>query len=310
MRHVHLFRTLLLVSLPCMALVTPASANSVTVPASQVARTAESLIASARNGTAIDVEMYEFTNPKLAQALIAAKRKGANVRVIMDASYTGDNATASMLTNAGIPVRRMHVGSDGYTDIDHVKFLLVGHSIALGGVNWGTGSGYTTDEDLEITNAKLAKEGEQFFSYDWRQAQTAHYVRDSRFFPPIDGIQLLTDNRIEPALLAALQSAQSSIEVSMFAMDRSTLRSALIAAQQRGVTVTAKLDGHYEKYLNQAAYNKLKAAGIHVQFAPYSEVLHAKMVNIDNGRILIVGSANWTNSGMLYNHELDVKISD
>jgi phosphatidylserine/phosphatidylglycerophosphate/cardiolipin synthase-like enzyme len=252
--------------------------------------------------------MYEFTNPTLAQSLIVAKRKGAIVRVIMDATYKGDNATQVALLRAGIPVEMMHVGSDGYTDIDHVKFLQVDNTLLLGSVNWGSGSGYTTDFDRAFSNAALAKEGQAFFAYDWRQAQSTQYVRDPQSFPSVNGVQLVTDNQIEPAILRVIGQAKKSIQVQMFSFDDTELVDALITAKRRGVTVNVMMDSHYEKYINERVYTKLKEAGVSVVFAPYREVLHSKSAVIDGGKIVIMGSANWTNSGMRYNHELDVII--
>ena len=287
-----------------------ALAQSNTIPASNVANKAEKIIASAHKGTVVDVEMYEFTNPTLAQSLILAERKGASVKVIMDATYKGDSTTATVLKHAGIPVEMMHVGSDGYTNIDHVKFLQVGSTLLVGSVNWGTGSGYTTDSDRVFHNAKLAKEGQAFFGYDWRQAATGrNYVSDQHSFLSINGVQLVTDNRIEPAVLHALAQARHSIQVSMFSFDDTKLMDALIAAKHRGVQVSITMDSHYEKYINERAYKKLKASGVAVRYAPYSEVLHSKSAVIDGGKMVVMGSANWTNSGMKYNHELDVIVT-
>jgi len=302
MRKILLITTILLTA-PSLAF-----AQSSTIPASNVAREAETLIATAHKGTTVNVEMYEFTNPALAQSLIAAKRKGATVKVIMDATYKGDGATQVALQRAGISVERMHVGSDGYTDIDHVKFLQVGNTLLLGSVNWGTGSGYTTDFDRVFANAALAKEGKAFFAYDWKQAQSSQYVRDPQSFPSVNGVQLVTDNHIEPAILRVIGQAKHSIQVNMFSFDDTKLVDALIAARRRGVTVNVMMDSHYEKHINERAYDRLKTAGVSVTFTPYNEVLHSKSAVIDDGQVVIMGSANWTNSGMMYNHELDVII--
>jgi hypothetical protein len=45
------------------------------------------------------------------------------------------------------------------------------------------------------------------------------------------------------------------------------------------------VDSHYEKVINERAYDKIKAAGVSVAFAPYSEVLHSKSVVNDGDGI-------------------------
>ncbi len=278
------------------------------IPAANVTQEALQIISRAKRGTSVNVEMYEFTDSQLAQALIDAENRGASVKVIMDASYRKDDVIQQMLQQAGIPVERMKVGSDGYTDIDHVKFLQVGNTLLVGSVNWGKWSDRTIDQDVELSGQTVSVEGRIFFSYDWWQARNGIYERNTRFPLGFGRYQLLVDGQIEPAILNAINEAKQSIVVHMFALDRKSLVSALISAKARGVTVQVVLDSHYQRFLNAKSYRMLKNAGINVTYEPYKVVMHEKMMNIDNGQILIMGSANWTNSGMEYNHELDVEI--
>lgn len=278
------------------------------IPAANVAQEAIQLISTAKRGTSVDVEMYEFTNLQLAQALIGAENRGASVKVIMDASYKQNVIIQEMLLKARIPVERMKVGSDGYTNLDHVKFLQVGNALMIGGVNWGKWSGRTVDQDVELSGSTISVEGRILFSYDWWQARTGAYVRNTSFPLGFSHYQLLVDGQIEPAIIDAIQEAKQSIVVRMFAMDNKSLLNALISAKARGVSVRVVLDSHDQKWFNAKAYRILKNAGINVGYDASSIVLHEKMINIDNGTMMIIGSANWTNSGMKYNHELDVEI--
>lgn len=278
------------------------------ISATSVAQEALQIISQAKRGNNVNVEMYEFTNLQLAQALIDAESRGASVKVIMDASYKKDDITQQMLQQAGIPVERMNVGSDGYKDIDHVKFLQVGNTLLVGSVNWGKWSDRTFDQDVEISGRVISVEGRIFFSYDWWQARNGAYIRNTRFPLGFGRYQLLVDGQIEPAILDGINEAKHSIVVHMFAMDSKSLMRALLNAKARGVSVQVVLDSHYQRYFNAKAYRMLKNAGINVTYDPYKVVLHEKMIDIDNGQIVIMGSANWTNSGMNDNHELDVEI--
>ena len=81
---------------------------------------------------------------------------------------------------------------------------------------------------------------------------------------------------------------------------------ALADAARRGVRVFVLFDPNQD--LNQLAAPRLRQAGVHTRFYRTSgEKLHAKAMVVDVHRLL-VGSANWTNSGFLHNHELDAVI--
>jgi len=74
--------------------------------------------------TSVRVAAYSFTSKPIAQALLAAHRRGVDVRVVVDKSnVTARYTAATFLANMGVPVRvdfRYRIMHDKFTVIDGV----------------------------------------------------------------------------------------------------------------------------------------------------------------------------------------------
>jgi len=131
-----------------------------------------------------------------------------------------------------------------------------------------------------------------------------------------------------PAVKAALTKAKNSINVAMYTIESSPDRddakpnqliTVLINAHKRGVEVEVILDQNVD-FVNRAhasdwepkvksslAYQRLKAAGVKVNYDDPARYTHAKCVIIDE-RFVILGSTNWTWAAFDNNIETDVLI--
>ncbi len=95
--------------------------------------------------------IYTFTLKDVADALVAAKERGLDVRGIIDSGQAASSYGAPIvkeLVAAGIPVEtEKHADGSG---IMHIKMMVTDQAYALGSYNW-TGSATTiNDEILEI----------------------------------------------------------------------------------------------------------------------------------------------------------------
>jgi phosphatidylserine/phosphatidylglycerophosphate/cardiolipin synthase-like enzyme len=101
--------------------------------------------------------IYEFTKEDIADALIRAKDRGADVRGIMDAGQSQNIAQARIvqkLEDAGIPVEfQKHEKG-----IMHIKMLVADNAYALGSYNWTEAATVLNDEILEIGTADPLRE--------------------------------------------------------------------------------------------------------------------------------------------------------
>ena len=99
--------------------------------------------------------IYTFTLPNIADALVEAKKRGVNVRGIVDSGQASDSYGAPIiatLLNAGIPVvTEKHATGNG---IMHIKLLVTEQAYAFGSYNWTKSATTINDEILEVGTDK------------------------------------------------------------------------------------------------------------------------------------------------------------
>lgn len=150
---------------------------------------------------------------------------------------------------------------------------------------------------LEEANARIA-ELEQMINYE---------------------VYVLTDGGYYQSIINDLQNANETIQVAMYSMiydpDDSfdwanDLIRELVYADERGVNVSVIIEYRtYWDYMdnNLEAYNYLLAHNVNVQLDNETSTDHLKLVIID-GKLVYIGSHNWSESALYYNHETSVKI--
>ena len=133
--------------------------------------------------------------------------------------------------------------------------------------------------------------------------------------------RVLADGDYFPALIKLLDRSDSSIDLAMFVFKigkRKTsrpakIRDALIRAAKKGVKVRVYLErSGYDDKLNKSnreVADQLTAEGVKVIFESPKTTTHNKMVVIDR-RYALVGSHNFTQSALKYNHELSLLVDD
>lgn len=121
-------------------------------------KTAETLILKAI-GTAhnsIRVLAYSFTSKPIAQALLAAHRRGVDVQVVVDKSQKTEKYTsATFLANMGIPIR-----IDSQHAIQHSKILVIDQQhVETGSYNYSAAAAQRNAENVLViwNNPHLAK---------------------------------------------------------------------------------------------------------------------------------------------------------
>lgn len=234
----------------------------------------------------IDLDMYEFTNQQILQALISAHKRGVKERVVLDQS---SEAAAESLEHNGVTVHVEHV-TDG---IDHVKYLSIDNSkVLLGSVNFGQGSGKNEDASVWLPYTQTMG---TFFNDTWNHQQ-----------PIMDGPSLYTGVNIQSRALALISRARSSIVIGMFAWTDTKTQYAVIDAAKRGVNVTVYIDGHQSE--NKSTIARLERGGVHVVEANSSQWLHLKALIVDDQYVLM-GSCNWSYNGFHVNDELDFQVN-
>ena len=132
---------------------------------------------------------------------------------------------------------------------------------------------------------------------------------------------LLTNKDYLPALIKAIDEAQSEIFMSIFSFKAGIHKNSypdhilmhLAKAVKRGVNVEVILEtsGRLNDELN--TQNKqtgklLEERGVNVYFDSPRTTTHTKMIVIDE-KVLILGSHNFTQSALKYNNEISIMLS-
>lgn len=140
------------VAIPAQTVSAPASGTTRIVYGLDAKRNDEEIIALIGAAKSrVYFAIYTFTLPSIADALVAAKKRGVEVRGIMDAEQSGNSygapITAKLLA-VGIPlVTEKHASGNG---IMHIKAIVTDSAYAVGSYNWTKSATTINDEILEI----------------------------------------------------------------------------------------------------------------------------------------------------------------
>jgi phosphatidylserine/phosphatidylglycerophosphate/cardiolipin synthase-like enzyme len=260
------------------------------------------LIASAH--ARVLVEMYELGRPDVLRQLGDAVGRGVSVRVITDPTVGPSRRSAVVLDSLNVP-ERVYPVDDGRHQIDHVKLLIVDAEAVVGGMNWGQHSDRNHDYVLETHVTLDVDRLARIFDQDWSLAGG----RPSPL-PAIAGevAQTAPGAEIRSMLQAALIHAMRRALAEVYTLTDPEVIADLVEAHRRGATVRVLLDPN--QAYNLHGYSVLRTEGVEVRWYPIPRgaLLHAKIGLFDGE--LVLGSANWTLSGLGVNHELDIDTGD
>jgi phosphatidylserine/phosphatidylglycerophosphate/cardiolipin synthase-like enzyme len=250
------------------------------------------------------VEMYELGRSEIVTALSAANVRGVEVRVITDPTVKASRASAARLLALGVQERAYPV-DDTRHQIDHVKLLIADGEAAVGGMNWGRHSDRNHDYVLETRITEEVDRLTHVFDQDWDLAG-GHPAP----LPPVVGAvgQTAPGSEIRAMLESALYHAMHRVMAEVYTLTDTEVIADLVFAHRRGAVVRVVLDPNQSYNLH--AYALLQTGGVEVRWYPVPKgvLLHAKIGLFDGE--LVLGSANWTLSGLGVNHELDIETSD
>ncbi len=126
----------------------------------------------------------------------------------------------------------------------------------------------------------------------------------------------ISDRGYFPRVHEALTNAKKSIHIAAFELKyydnyHESLQNQIIAdlidAQKRGVDVRIVLDEYADTDPNTNGYEYVKKNGIKIKYDSNKTTTHSKLVVID-GKIVILGSTNFSYYALEKNNEVDVMI--
>ena len=260
--------------------------------------------------TSIHIASFEFDLTPVAEALIAARQRGVDVRWVTDdengleADEDPGHGQFAMLQAAGIEVR-----SDERSALMHNKFWIFDRQTVWTGSTNITGSGIFKQNNnaLVIHSPQLAEIYEAEFDEMWNgqfgprspsQLDTQAAV--------VNGSNMVVvftseDSALEDAIIPVVLGAQSSIRFLAFSFTDYPLAQTMIDRAAAGVSAA----GVYEKFGSEtdaAEMDTLLCGGIPIRQDGNSGFMHNKLIIIDD-RIVITGSLNFSTNAEDNNDE-------
>ncbi len=289
----------------------------------------------------IGLESYIFradaAGEPFHEALIAAHRRGVQVRVMIDGVGGGYfwSGTHRSLSEAGVPVARfLHSYLPWRMPFvnlrNHRKVLVIDGRVGFtGGINIGAENLPAAHPAHAVRDTHFRLEGpvvEQLtnaFADDWLFA-TGENLPDEAWFPTIDSAGIVAarvvtsgpdeDNeRIEFVALQAISCARKSVRVvTPYFLPPEPLTMALGLAAMRGIEVDLIIPerGNHAilDWARRIPLRPLIEAGCRVWLLP-PPFEHSKLMTVDDNWSL-VGSANWDTRSFRLNFELNVELQD
>ncbi|RKY59285.1 MAG: hypothetical protein DRP94_04000 [Candidatus Latescibacterota bacterium] len=131
----------------------------------------------------------------------------------------------------------------------------------------------------------------------------------SPVFPAKVEVYFSPDGGAQDAIVERIDSAESTIDVAMYALTNREIAWALVRAHERGVKVRVLLDGDFDASCKYSKGTFLSRHGVkvkldrsHIVGGEVQGHMHNKFAVID-GKVVITGSYNWTASAEHRNDE-------
>ncbi len=252
------------------------------------------------------VKMFVFSDPSLMKAVVAAHRRGVEVRVMLNPSRRSgkeeNRGSRKLLKKAGIDV----IDSNPAFGLTHEKSMVVDDKIAfVKSLNWET-KNLTETRDYAIVTSHKREVAEVIagFEADWNR----------KIFNPGEKAHLIwcTGNGRE-RIACAIDDARHSIVVQNERYQDAVIIEHLVRAAVRGVKVRVMARPPHKLSVDKltegiGGLRTLQDVGVKVHKLKHLK-LHAKMMLVDNKR-LIVGSINLAPGSFDSRRELGIEVTD
>ncbi len=287
----------------------------------------------------IHLALYEFTLQDVLEALLRAKERGVEVKILMDFSHVfprgkdpdgkpqARKEQIQALLDAGFDLRVLKGAAKQGTM--HNKFAVFdGKVVEFGSFNWAL-----TAEKDHFENVIFSGEAERVSFYmkywDWMRSASAEAAKAEEFDwakarpgpAPVDGDQAVEHNGkrfprqafspeggIEEAVIRAIEAARATVDIAMFSFYSQPIAEALLTAKERGVVVRLVLDYSQSRIMKLDEWFSYHGIEVKLLAGPDEhgpsmfEKNHNKFMIVD-GELLETGSFNYTGNAEENNYE-------
>lgn len=260
----------------------------------------------------LDIAAFEFNNEVITEAVINARNRGVQVRVVTDNEHGLDDFDSTLLQ---LEIADIPIVADDRSALMHNKFMIMdGITVWTGSWNYTMNGTYRNNNNALVLRSRRAVETYQrqfnvmfndgLFGPNKPANTSASFTQNGR---PIRVLFAPEDNVID-AIIDEVQRAQHSIHFMVFSFTRDDLGAAMLAKHQAGVTVK----GVFETTGSETEFSEmpmLLCAGADVWRDGNPGILHHKAIIIDD-QVVITGSFNFSDNATESNDENLIIIQD
>jgi cardiolipin synthase A/B len=254
--------------------------------------------------SSIDLVMYELQDSKAVSDLVAAAKRGVDVRVVLDKREQSENQSSfNTLKSGGVHVVWSDESRYYYT---HEKSMVVdGSYVDIMTLNLQS-QYYSTTRDFAVVdhNASDVSAVTKTFNADYKHAAIT---------PPTGADLVWSPTNAQAKLTGLINGAKKSLEIYSEEMDDTTVTNDLIAAAKRGVSV--KVVGENEDGEYNSVYKQLHSAGVQISYYsnPDGFYIHGKVILADYSTStadIFIGSENFSSTSLNENRELGLIVNN
>jgi cardiolipin synthase A/B len=254
----------------------------------------------------LNIRMFLFTEPTLLEAVVGAKKRGVNVRVMLNparrSGETENEEARKTLTAAGIDVR----DSSPAFDLTHQKSMVIDDHLGfVESLNWETKDlTLTRDYAIVTTDEDEVSEMSRCFDADWERIDFTPHPKSQLIWCPNDGRRRLAEFIDNTKHTLWLQNERYQDQV---------IIERLVRAVERGVKLRVLARSPHSLKADKliegvGGLRILQDVGAKVHTLKHLK-LHAKILLADSKRA-IVGSINLAPGSFDARRELAIETDD
>lgn len=252
----------------------------------------------------VDLAIYNFSLPNIAEALLHAQQRGVDVRVVMESDNIDGNAPQYLMENG------IEVLGDRRESLMHNKYLVIdGSEVWVASFNL-TAAGIYNDHNhaLRLQSVHAAQnyttEFEEMFIDDRFGAGSPANTPHPRFSVAGRTVEVLfsPDDGVARRLVALVENAQESVVFLAFSFTADDIAAALLERAAAGIAVRGVLDAEQAKANTGGEWQRFRSVGLKVRLDGSPGQMHHKVMVIDR-QIVVLGSYNFSASAEKRNDE-------
>ena len=261
----------------------------------------------------LDIAAFEFNDPVITAAVLAANQRGVVVRMVVDDvnGLQSKDTTLNQLTAVGIPIV-----NDSRPALMHNKFMIMDSTtVWTGSYNYTINDTYRNNNNmLSFRSQKIVQDFQNEFDkmfvthkFGGSKPSNTPFSNFNQDGTPVQ-VYFAPEDKVVAALAVALSGATKSIRFMAFSFTLDDIGGVLQQKAQQGIPIT----GIFETTGSETKYSELTplfCSGLAVKQDGNPYVLHHKVFIIDD-QTVVVGSFNFSTSARDENDENMLIISD